>query len=97
MYIRPLDNGNILQKSLLPNISDTLTLQMQTTGRSFYGMHILSLRSPLLILDPTEKGVPTTILVLLCAQFNNGKYTPAQRDLIIGCALVTSGPKKVRE
>jgi len=32
MYIRPLDNGNIIQKSLLPNISDTITMQMQTTG-----------------------------------------------------------------
>ena len=52
-------------------------------------------RCRLFILDPTEKGVPNTILVLLCAQFNNGKYTPAQRELIIGCALVTSGPKKV--
>jgi hypothetical protein len=32
MYIRPLDNGNIVQKSLLPNITDTITTQMQTTG-----------------------------------------------------------------
>jgi hypothetical protein len=48
-----------------------------------------------MILDPTEKGVPNNILVLLCAQSINGKYTPAQRELIIGCATVSSGPKKV--
>ncbi len=33
VYIRPLDNSNIVQKSLLPNISDTITMQMQTTGK----------------------------------------------------------------
>jgi hypothetical protein len=32
VYIRPLDNGPIIQKSLLPNINDTITMQMQTTG-----------------------------------------------------------------
>jgi len=46
-------------------------------------------------LDPTEKGIPNNILVLLCAQFINGKYVPAQRELIIGCASVSNGPKKV--
>jgi hypothetical protein len=49
----------------------------------------------MIILDPNEKGVPNNILVLLCAQFINGKYVPAQRELLIGCASVTSGPKKV--
>jgi len=47
------------------------------------------------ILDPTEKGIPNNILVLLCAQFINGKYVAAQRELIIGCASTSSGPKKV--
>lgn len=47
------------------------------------------------ILDPTEKGVASNILVLLCSQFVNGKYTPAQRELIVGCASTSSGPKKV--
>jgi hypothetical protein len=46
-------------------------------------------------LDPNEKGVPTNILVLLSAQFINGKYVAAQRELIIGCASTSSGPKKV--
>ncbi|CAF2420187.1 unnamed protein product [Rotaria sp. Silwood2] len=75
VYIRPLDNGNIVQKCLLPNVNDALTMQMQT-------------------IDPNEKGIPNNILVLLCAQFINGKYIPAQRELIIGCASVSSGPKK---
>ncbi|CAF0939241.1 unnamed protein product [Rotaria sordida] len=75
VYIRPLDNGNIVQKCLLPNINDALTMQMQTT-------------------DPNEKGIPNNILVVLCAQFINGKYVPAQRELIIGCASVSSGSKK---
>jgi len=48
-----------------------------------------------MILDPTEKGVPNNILVLLSAQFINGKYVTAQRELIIGCASASSGPKKV--
>ena len=48
-----------------------------------------------MILDPTEKGIPNNILVLLCAQFINGKYAAAQRELIIGCAAISSGPKKV--
>lgn len=48
-----------------------------------------------MILDPNEKGIPNNILVLLCAQFINGKYVPAQRELIIGCASISSGPKKV--
>ncbi|CAF4738514.1 unnamed protein product [Rotaria sp. Silwood1] len=75
VYIRPLDNGNIVQKCLLPNVNDALTMQMQTT-------------------DPNEKGIPNNILVLLCAQFINGKYVPAQRELIVGCASISSGPKK---
>jgi hypothetical protein len=33
--------------------------------------------------------------VVLCAQFINGKYVPAQRELIIGCASISGGPKKV--
>ncbi len=48
-----------------------------------------------MISDPNEKGVPNNILVLLCAQLINGKYVPAQRELIIGCASVGSGPKRV--
>jgi hypothetical protein len=48
-----------------------------------------------LVLDPNEKGVPNNILVLLCAQLINGKYVPAQRELIIGCASVGSGSKRV--
>ena len=55
------------------------------------------IRQRLIILDPTEKGVASNILVLLCSQFVNGKYTPAQRELIIGCASTSSGPKKVRK
>lgn len=46
--------------------------------------------------DPTEKGVPGNILVLLCAQYQNGKYIAAQRELTIGCAVVGAGSKKVR-
>lgn len=45
--------------------------------------------------DPNEKGIPNNILVLLCAEFVNGKYVPAQRELTIGCATISSGPKKV--
>lgn len=48
-----------------------------------------------MILDPNEKGIPNNILVLLCSQFVNGKYAPAQRELIVGCASISSGPKKV--
>lgn len=48
-----------------------------------------------LILDPNEKGIPNNILVVLCAQLINGKYVPGQRELIIGCAAVGSGPKRV--
>ncbi|CAF0802559.1 unnamed protein product [Adineta ricciae] len=74
MFIRPLDNANVVQKSLLPNISDIVTSQMQA-------------------IDPTEKGAPNNIVVLLCAQMANGKYVPAQRELMIGCAA-TSGTKR---
>jgi len=94
MYIRPLDNGNIIQKSLLPNISDTITMQMQTTGLNKFQKKLFFIYV-WMVLDPNEKGVPTNILVLLCAQFINGKYVAAQRELIIGCATVSSGPKKV--
>lgn len=49
-----------------------------------------------MFVDPTEKGVPNNILVLLCAQYQNGKYVAAQRELTIGCAVVAAGSKKVR-
>ncbi|CAF1061896.1 unnamed protein product [Adineta steineri] len=75
MYIRPLDNANVIQKSLLPNISDAVTMQMQT-------------------IDPNEKGLPNNIVVILCAQMVNGKYVPAQRELMIGCAGITTGSKR---
>jgi hypothetical protein len=32
MYVRPLDNANVVQKSLVPSISDAVTMQMQITG-----------------------------------------------------------------
>ena len=53
------------------------------------------IRHELIFVDPNEKGVANNILVLLCSQFINGKYTPAQRELIVGCASTSSGPKKV--
>lgn len=34
VYIRPVDNGSVVQKSLLPSINDSVTLQMQATGMS---------------------------------------------------------------
>lgn len=49
----------------------------------------------MIIIDPTEKGIPNNILVVLCAQLVNGKYLPAQRELIVGCAAMSVGSKKV--
>lgn len=95
VYIRPVDNANVVQKSLLPNISDSITAQMQATGWERFEKY--SDPTELIIVDPTEKGVASNILVLLCSQFVNGKYAPAQRELIVGCASTSSGPKKVLE
>ncbi|CAF3845583.1 unnamed protein product [Rotaria magnacalcarata] len=38
MYIRPLDNGNIIQKCLLPNVNEIITTQMQTTDPNEKGI-----------------------------------------------------------
>lgn len=68
---------------------------MQATGWERFEKY--SDPTELIIVDPTEKGVASNILVLLCSQFVNGKYAPAQRELIVGCASTSSGPKKVLE
>jgi hypothetical protein len=95
MFIRPLDNANVVQKSLLPSINDAVTAQMQATGERRCEKSVTHSGGQLFFSDPNEKAMPNNIVVLLCAQMVQGKYVPAQRELMIGCAAVSSGSKRV--